>query len=323
MSALRAAALLAILAIATAASAQDIVERATRAEREGDPIAARDAWRAVLDERAGSRIAARARTRLAWIEARAEGDYAPLAALWRFQNLALDARTREVVIEFATATDGMPAGPVRREARVVVGEDLLRVGEIARAQASFEALLGDADATEPERAAARDGIARAMARTGDRRAAITYLERSGLEGGSTHASLARAELERRTTPIAVAIIALFGVITIGLGAHTLRRAGAGVLRATYSPARMLGALWIALGPVALATRYDDEATDTFLALATGTLVVVALAALAAAGVTQTRARIGLATLAVAAELAVAWLVLLRSGGLISFVGESM
>jgi len=304
---------------ASSARAQPAPERALAAERAADPAVARAAWQAVAAEQHGSRDAAHARTRLEWLAARSEGDLAPLASLMRYQVTPLEERTIEVASAFAQVVEEMPEGRVRVESRAAVADDLLRLGALSHARAVFEAQLRDGLAGEAERRGARDGVARALARGGDQRGALDYLERDGLAAGGTYEALRRERLVRVSTPFAAAALGLYVLLSLALGLRALARGGAAAARAAWAPQRAAAALWIALGPALLAAWYDDEAADTFLALCAGTLLLTALGSIAGRAVAGRAGRAALSALAVLAHLALAWWVLLGSGGLVSFL----
>ena len=303
---------------AAAETAADALARATAAERAAEPVLARAEWQRVIALEPGSRLARRAEGRIAWIDARAEADFAPLRALMAHLETPVDARDARVVAAFEEVVVHMPEnGLVRRESRQALLEDWLRLEDATRALAAARAWEREAQSATEERLAT-EAVARALALGGARDEAIETLDAAGLSERSTRGELARQALDAWSRPLAIALLSMFALGAAVLGARSLRRRGRRALLDAWSLSRVGGALWIVSGPLVLATLYDDEATDTFARLALGTLLIAAAAALGTLGLPGTRGRAAWAACVVSAELALAWLVLLGSGGLVSF-----
>lgn len=267
-----------------------------------------------------SRLATTARRRLAYFASRDEGGYAPLAALLAFRGRLPAARTREVVHAFEREATGFPEGRVRREARLAIGEAWLEVGEPARAEEAFRALLAEPTVSASETVSAQTGIARALAARSGAAAGAAHLEEAGLEDTSTHAALEREARRVWGRALAWAVLALF---VIGVGATGGRElARAPVLRRAFSIPRLVVAAYVVGFPAWLAQRYDSDALDTFALVALASGVLCALASWGGEALrvrhAAARIRLALAASAVAAHLAAGYLALDRAGQLLSF-----
>lgn len=311
--------------VAASAAAQDLapealLREATEAERRADPARAAERYRAVIAAHPTSRLAGRARRRLAWLEARAEGDYAPLARYLRVRDLPPRERTAAVVAAFEADVRGYPAGLVAREAWALIGESWLDLAEPARAEAAFEALLAQPGRTESERVLAHTGIARARAQADGAAAGVEALERAGLEATETHAVLSREAWRVPGRAVAVALLALFAAAVLAVGRRALLERD--VLRRAFAPRRIAAGAFVACVPWLLATRYDHDASDTFGLVAAGGALILALASLggaaAAARGASGRARWALAALSALAYGALGFLALDRAEQLLSF-----
>lgn len=295
------------------------VSAALDAEAEADPERALAAWRAVALAAPTSRDASRARRRIAWIEERSGTGWSGLAALMRGQSAPPEERTTGFVEALAREADALPPGRARIELRALIAGEWLRLGENERAIEAYRVAAEEPGARESERRMAEEGHARALVASGRAPEAMRTLEDAGLGGGSVHAELARARRRAVAVPIAWAAIALFAVLAVVLAAPGLRAGPGRVLRRALGPARMLAGAWVLLAPLAIASAYDHEASDTFSLLAAGLAPVLALASIAGSAARAHGARrIALATATVLAVLAVGYLVGDRAGPLLSF-----
>lgn len=314
-----------VWALAPCARAQatppaELMQQAAEAEREADPALAASRYRQLIEADPTSRLAGRARRRLAWLEARAEGDYRPLAAFLRVRDLRPAERTAAVLAPFETEVRAFPEGTVARESWALLGESWLRLDEPARAEAAFESLLAQPGHTESERVLAHTGIARARAASDGAAAGAEVLERAGLEASATHQALAREAWRGPGRAVAVAILAVFVLAVFALGRRALVERE--VLRRAFAPARLAAGAFVALVPWLLASRYDHDAYDTFGLVAAGGAAILALASLGGAAASKRgvarRRRWALAALAALAYGALGWLALDHADQLLSF-----
>jgi tetratricopeptide (TPR) repeat protein len=300
-------------------SAADLVRAGAEAERAFEPARAVELYERAVEADPTSRLATRARRRLSYLRARAEGDWAPLAAMLELRARPPAERTRAATSAFEGRVRGFPPGRVRAESWPLVAGAWMDLGEPARAEAAYRAMLEEPELTESERIAAQTGIARALAAQGSAAEGAAHLEEAGLSETETHGVLAREASRRIGRLVAWALLAVFALAVLVAGRRELTRGV--VLRRAFSPARLLVAVYALAFPVWLAQRYDHDALDTFLFLAVGAAGVLAVASLGgeamrARGASR-RARLAIATLAVAAHAAVGYLALDRAGQLLS------
>jgi len=306
----RVASILLVLSISSVALAQDVtaaewVSRAEAAEADVDPEEARDAWQHVIDVAPTSRLASRARTRIAWIEARSEGDYAPLATLMAFLDRAPAERDAAVIGTFTDQVDAMPAGTVRAEARLAIAGEWMRLGETERALAAWQAALDDPDLPAGDRDLVHESMARTRMNAGDLQGTLDELDDADLGTVSLHHAAERRLRAETWVPIAYGTLAAFVLAVIALVARSGRRAEA--LRAMRdAPLRLVVAGLLALGPYAIVRWWGDDSIDAFLAFAPCSFVIVVLS-YAAGEATETRAlRLGVGAFAIVAALASAY-----------------
>jgi hypothetical protein len=297
----------------------DVIRAAREAERAFEPARAVALYERAVATDPTSRLATRARRRLDFLRARSEGGYAPLAAMLEFRARLPSERTPATVAGFEAAVRGFPRGRVRVESWGLLAEAWLELGDAARAEAAYRAMLEEPAATESERVAAQTGIARALAERRGAAAGAAHLEETGLAETTTHGVLAREARRRIGRGLAWALLAAFALAALLAGRRELARGA--VLRRAFAPTRLLVALYALGFPVWLAQRYDHDALDTFLFVAIGAAAVLALSSLAGEAMrergSRRPARRALAALAVAAHAAVGYLALDRAGQLLS------
>lgn len=280
--------------------------RASTAEQDGRPVEALEAWRALVSAAPTSRLASRARARIAWIEARSEGDYAPLAAMMAFLDAPPGERDAERVRAFEQTVATMPAGRVRAESRVAVGSDWARLGRTEDALEAWRIALGDDALNEGERTMVRESMARARMDAGDVTGAIDELEDADLGGGSFH-RFAERQLRRETwVPIALGALALFVVFVLALVVQSGQpgRVLHAVLR---EPLRLAVAVAVGLGPTAIVHWWGDESLGAFDTFAPCSIAIILLSYAASEATESRRARAAAGALAFAAALAGAYL----------------
>jgi len=305
---------------AGARTQESLVHDAQQAERGASPAEALALWRAARAAGPTSRLARRAEVRIAWLEARDEGGFAPLASLMRVQALRADALDRAGLEAFERELVTFPPGRVRREARAVVALSWLeRLHDPARAKHAYEAWLREPGLEPDEHHVATVGLALARASGGDVRAGIATLERGGY-GARTEATELRRRARQETGDL-VALATLFAFVALALVLAGRELVRASVLRRAFAPARALTAVALLVAPGALAYAYDPVTLDTFALVAGGGLAVVALASVSAAALRERRAprarALALAVGATLAALALGYLALGRAGILLS------
>lgn len=297
------------------ASEGEIVERAERAERELRFADAERAWAELERASSGGRLARRARARLDWLRARKAGDYGPLTEITRVRRDGATSAADVARLEALAAS--FPTGPLRREARALVAESYLRLDRPLDALRAHESWLAEPDLEQADWIRATNGLARARARLGDLGGALETLRRHGL-GHHAEAAHLKVELVRRwARPLAWTLLVLFALWVFG---RRLVVKSPLALRAVCSPAGVAAALWVIGVPALLAYRHGAEAWRTMAWLTPGALAVVLASAVAGTVVAGAprAVRVGTAAWAVAAQLAVAYLALDRSGTLLAW-----
>ncbi len=276
--------------------------RAAALDREGDPAAALAAWRDVIAEAPGSRMASRAQRRVDWLEARSEDDFRPLTALLRFR--ASDDPDRAA---FASEVEAMPEGRVRVEARLSLAQAFARAGDTDRAAATYRAVIAEPRVLEDESRLARDELAGALAAGGDLGAALDELEGAGMSDSARHGVLLRAARRTFLEPMAWAAIALFVVLVLA-GIQRVRGVGR-ALAALGDPATLAAVAIVAIGPYLIARATGDEATFAFAVLGAANALglLLAFAARAAFPSAPSPARRALSVTAVLAALGAGYL----------------
>lgn len=305
------------------AAAQDdvaaLVREGEAAERAADPRRALEAYRRAIVAAPTSRLARRAEARRHWIEARSEGEFAPLASLLRLQQLRPAEVTRERIAAFEREVASFPRGRVRREARAVIaGAWLDRIRDARAAERAHRAWLAEPDLEPTEERLATAGLARSRAALGDVRGGAETLERAGF-GGSSDARALRDQARREVgETIAYAVLLAFLVLAMALGGWRGLRPAA--LKRALTPARVALAAWTLVVPALLAREYDHATEDTFVVAGLLFAAVLLVAGIAGAGLVESEAprgrRIAVAAGAAAAALAAGYLALGYAGSIL-------
>ena len=305
------------LAFSGTAFAQEAAEHVARgrdAEASLELVRAAEAYRAAIASEPTSRAAHVARRRLAWMEERAEGDYAPLEGLER-------ARREERVdrAAFERTIDTMPAGRVRRESLELLADAYASTGNTESAETALRRWLAEPGLSNDERDRATALLARLVAPEQPEEA-----ERL-LESADLGDSMAAREIDfdrqvRIARPLAFFVLGVAALLlVVAAGA---RWASPSNLRAVARPGTIVLALWLAGAPLVVAVRYDPSTQDTFVRLALAVLGLFVIAQLVARSLRgATRWRRAVAALAVLmAHGAVGYLVLLASGATLGILG---
>ncbi|MBK8169093.1 MAG: hypothetical protein IPK60_01960 [Sandaracinaceae bacterium] len=299
---------------------QTLIARAEAFERESDPRQAIVAWSEALAASPSSRLARRCETRIAYLEARRENDFVPLARLMRMRQGGRASQTRPSIERFEATLDALPAGIVRKESRMLVAEAWMSsIRDPRRAIRAYRALLL-LDALEGnERRAILSGLASAYSALGDSDAAVRALNQAGL-GDTPVGATIRLEGERRVGRVA-AYGALVVFILLAAAAIWRARIDLGAVRKTLAGPRIAAAVFVTVIPLVLARAYDASATDTFTLLGACVMCILFVASLAGEAFDARKPAkafaVATACSAAFAVLATGYLLLDRAGGLIA------
>ncbi len=301
-----------VLVFVASAHAQDAgvtapewLARAQAAEDRAEPAEALEAWRQLIEVAPASRLAGRARARIAWMQARSEGDYAPLRAMMAFLALAPAARGEAVVAAFDRVTNEMPEGRVRAESRLAVGGEWARLGETERALAAWQLALDDPRLAPDERDLVRESMARARMDAGDLAGAIDGLDDANLGGLSIHETATRRLRAATWVPIAYGLFGTFVLLVLGLVIQS-GRVREIALTLEESPLRIVIALAVGLGPLAIVWWWGDDSLGAFEAFAPCSFAIVLLSFLAGEATERADARVAVGVMAIVAALATAY-----------------
>ncbi len=269
------------------------------------------AYDAVVAHGGASPEAARARARAAWLRARSEGGFAPLARLERARRAAeIDAPMLDALVRDA---DAFPPGLVRVETWAFAADAYARLEHPEEARELRRRILGDPRADDVTAAkASRDLVDDALARgaLADARAVAT----GGHVTPDVVALVARATRRHHVHVASIAVVLACGLLA---GASVLRavrsHAGARVLRAGAKTLRtgLVMAAWIGGVGALLALGYEGGDARPFVVLGVALVPTffVARAWSAASPRTSRPARAARALVCGCAALAVAFLVL--------------
>jgi hypothetical protein len=284
-------------------SQQELLAAAQRAERSLDPAAAIQLYARAEALDPGARLARLARRRLAWLEERSEGGYAPLIILLELRQGRL---TRDRLAALEERVRELSPGIVRREALAIIGDEYAARGAERAALTAYESWLESPDLSEAERQLAHGKAALARAKLTGPEASLAALEQAELSHRAEATYLRAERMGRYGTPISLAVLALFLAAGIGLTRGRLK------LDRVFSPARLALAGWLFAVPLLLVWWYDRLLVPQ-LALVLATLLgALLIAALFASGPLKPAARRILAPLAAAAVLSAAFLAADRS-----------
>jgi hypothetical protein len=121
-----------------------------------------DHYRACLAGAPGSRPARTARARITWIEQRAEGGFVPLVTLAQLRRDPAPLADPLALSRLAAQTESFPAGLVRSELRLRIGEAWLKLpGHGREGVAALRALVSDPSSGAADRRVAERDLVEA------------------------------------------------------------------------------------------------------------------------------------------------------------------
>lgn len=267
---------------AQAPAAADALVRAQEAESAARPKDAVELYRQVVQADPSSRLAHKAEARLAWLEARGEGDYAPLAVLLRVQHLRREALTEDEVTRLDQQARAFPAGRVRSEALALVADAYLRRLDRPREALSAYRLWSEQPGINAaERELAESGVALSLARLGELGASLEGLSDAGLLGRPEAVYLRVQALTRVLRPAAWLCLALFVGAAAALGAFS--RSPGAALRLAFSPRRLALAAYVLAPPLLLVRLYELTELPRFAGVVGALAAALALVSFVGAG----------------------------------------
>ncbi len=287
--------------------------RASIAERRFDFATALEAYRTSVARDAGGPYAARALARTEYLAGHAEGDFAPLAALQRVRTSAAMASDATALATLARQVETFPPGPVRAEARLLLGQAYLgRMHRPDVAAPILRALAEDRAAAADLRHVAIELLTQLHEQRGDLDQALRDLRRLG--GPERTVARVRQQL-RRAAGFRIAWV-LLGVVIAAGAVSVVRVARAGQLRtlraAWTRPLPLAHLAMLSLGGALLAHSYEDHDMRPFFGFGAGALVVyLAASAWSLSGSERVAWRVVRAITCAGAMLAVSFLAMHR------------
>lgn len=322
---IRLALVLALLALVGPAHAQtkgappptptDLLARAQAAERQHDPRSAERLYQQAVALAPTARLARRARARLRWLRARSEGDYAPLAALMKFQTTPRRTLDDATLRAFEQTVHAFPQGRVRCESLAVIAAGYLYgTGDARSALVSYRAWRDCPGISDGDRVRATAGAAAARERLDGIAASLDEIDGAGL-GARPEAVRLRSQIIGRTGSW-LCIVALVSFLLLGFASGGWAGLAPSRLRRALSLRRVGVAVWVLATPLLLMWFYDRRVAMQLMYVAAACTVVVLLAALIGAGLETKQASTGwrnaMATLAAVATFAGAFIALYRT-----------
>lgn len=260
----------------------------------------------------GSRYASRALARIDDLSAHAEGGFAPLVALERVRRSTALSDSPAALAELDRGSQAWPAGAVRAEAWMLVGEAYLgRMRRPRDAAGVFLRLAGDEGAPAGLRELAGTRLVEARALLGE--SARAERELSGVrvtdEVRAQATLLARRARLRRAATTVLALVGASGLAALLLA---WRRGQMGeVWRRWKRPMPLVQLAVLTAGGGAMAKLADEHDASPFAVLGGGALAVYLVAvALNVVGGTSGGSRAARAAVTAMAVLAVSYLAML-------------
>lgn len=300
-------------------AAQDAFQKAEEAARQLRFAEALAAYEEAAARDPSAPFAPTARVRATDLRAHAEGEFAPLAALEAVRRDPARNRDPAAIAALEEAARGFPDGRVRSEALLVVAQAHAHAfGDPTRALAALESILGDTHADRSTRTLALSEAITQYRAVGNLQGALAAVDRTpDLLPSLTRevrAEVRRVKIARGclATLGLLAAAALWGAVRAARRLGDVRKLAPLLLR----PGALAFAFYLGVAG-ALFVRFRGGEGDPmpFLGLGLGVALVTVLVRSWAVGETRrSRARAALrASLGAAGVLAVAYLILWRSG----------
>jgi hypothetical protein len=297
-------------AAATAAFA-----RAEAAAKAFDFGAALAAYREVTAADPSAPFASVSRARAADLEAHAEGNFAPLARLESVRRAPAKLEDRAAIEALSRDAEAFPAGRVRGEARLVVGESFRRMNDSRAAEGALRLATTD-DAADPlTRSLALSDLVALLRERGDVKAALAELDAHPGILPTLRLDVARLLRREWIRDGAFAVIAAVALAALASVAKLVRRLPdpRTLPSKVVRPLPIAAALYLGGAGAAVAALRGDGDPRPFVVLGAGiAAVAVAARALSLAGSTRPFPRALRAAACFAAVLSIAFLAIERT-----------
>jgi len=248
-------------------SSPSLIETARLAEERLDFAASLASYRAAVAT--GEPVPRIVRRRIAYLEERAEGGFEPLRALELFRRIPLVRMDDGSLDAFEHEIATFPRGRVRVEAHEALVRSELATNRIEIGVCIGRRALELPESTDRDRDSIRESLSGALARAGRFDEARDLIESTSAPDRAALALLASRRRAARLAPVAMVGIALWALAVVVATVRAYRRA-----RPRIDLGTSLLVAFLALAPLAIATLYDHEATDTFFHLALATIGAV-------------------------------------------------
>jgi hypothetical protein len=305
-------------ALASAAFAR--AEKASSELRFADALAA---YREVGSTDPSAPFASVSRARAADLAAHQEGGFAPLARLEAVRRAPAALADRAAIDALARDAEGFPAGRVRGEARLVVGESLRRMNDFPAAAAELRLAASDEAADPLTKSLALSDLVAVLRERGELRAALAELNAHPAVLPTLREDVARLVRRERIRDVAVGVLgavvvaALIALVRFARALPDVRALPSAIVR----PLPIAAALYLGGAGALVAALRGDGDPRPFLVLGAGIAgVALAARALSLGGSNRPAPRALRAAACFAAVLAVAFLAIERTeaGYLASF-----
>jgi hypothetical protein len=253
-----------------------------------------------------------ARTRVGELESHSEGGFAPLVALERVRRSP--SSTRAEVDALGAAAPGFPAGRVRAEAELVVGEALWhRFDDRASARVALERAVEDEGADRLTRSLALNELCGLFREGDDLPSAERAVDRFGDLAPALRTEIRRLARRARFRVTSAYFLAALGLVALALAARAVVKLGLDAARTRLVRSFDLAlALYLGGGASLLVRARGEGDTRPFLWLGLGVLAVAIAGRTIGLSSTRPAARAARAIVCIVGVLAVAFLSIERT-----------
>ena len=261
-----------------------LLQQAEQAERDAKPAEAAALYKAALETGLAPASIRIAQARSAWLEARAVGDYQPLAHLLRLQQLPPAGLTAEMVRGFEAEATRIPEGPLRTEARAfVVGAWIDRLHDPVEGERAARSWLLDTFPDKGSRETATAYLAVARRKQGHPLDALEVLRSGGYEKDQPYLDMKPVIVSQIARPIAISLVALFAMLAVIVFATRPSWRSVG---SPLRPRNVLTLVYVVAIPWWIAVAYEPGTRWTFDRVALSVLAVTLASQVAGAALQE-------------------------------------